>query len=105
MLKFQIANEFPDIPILSNDRPYTIEVYDCANKEKIEVLRINVGEGNTKGIEMGKIRSSNKVAPLDENTILKASTLVIVSFSFTLISQLWVQNAICSHVENIFESY
>jgi len=24
---------------LNNDRPYSIEVYDCANQQKIEVLR------------------------------------------------------------------
>merc|ERR1712223_445362 len=75
--KCQIEHILPSaVPILNNDRPYTIEVYDCANQQKIEVLRINLADDKQKtGIEMGKsiLKSpSNKVAPiLDENSILK----------------------------------
>ena len=68
---------------MNNDRPYTIEVYDCANEQKIEVLRINLTDDKQKsGIEMGKsvqsiMKPSNKVAPvLDENSILKDSATV-----------------------------
>ena len=81
---FQIEHILPStVPVLNNDRPYTIEVYDCANEQKIEVLRINLTDDKQKsGIEMGKsvqsiMKPSNKVAPvLDENSILKDSTAV-----------------------------
>merc|ERR1712223_566407 len=84
--KCQIEHILPSaVPILNNDRPYTIEVYDCANQQKIEVLRINLADDKQKtGIEMGKsiLKSpSNKVAPiLDENSILKDTSAVSQSF-------------------------
>ena len=82
---FQIEHILPStVPVLNNDRPYTIEVYDCANEQKVEVLRINLADDKQKsGIEMGKSIQSilktptNKVAPvLDENSILKDSSVV-----------------------------
>merc|ERR1711971_434292 len=80
----QIEHILPGaVPILNNDRPYSIEVYDCANQQKIEVLRINLADDKkTSGIEMGKSvlkpMSGNKVAPiLDETSILKDSSLGI----------------------------
>ena len=86
-LLFQIEHtyELPTaLPILNNDRPYTIEVYDCANEQKVEVLRINLTDDKLKtGIEMGQKSSvqsilktpSNKIVPvLDENSILKDSS-------------------------------
>jgi len=82
--KCQIEHILPGaVPILNNDRPYSIEVYDCTNQQKIEVLRINLAEDKkTSGIEMGKSilkpMSGNKVAPiLDEKSILKDSSLGI----------------------------
>ena len=66
------------VPIIENDRPYTIEVYDTSTPAKVEVLRINIGKNGDKSaeteIEMGRYVKSNKVAPaiLDENSILKA---------------------------------
>ena len=83
---FQIEHILPStVPVLNNDRPYTIEVYDCANEQKIEVLRINLTDDKQKaGIEMGKsvqsiMKPSNKVAPvLDENSILKDSSTVSI---------------------------
>ena len=88
LFNFQIEHILPSaVPILNNDRPYTIEVYDCANQQKIEVLRINLADDKQKtGIEMGKsiLKSpSNKVAPiLDENSILKDTSAVSQSFFY-----------------------
>ena len=60
-------------------------MYETGNQKKIEVLRINVGD--QKAVEkMGKAKISNKVAPLNENTILKATS--VVSFVYLLICTL-----------------
>jgi len=62
----QIEHVLPsNVPILSNDRPYTIEVYDCTSQQQIEVLRINLDSKRNTGIEMGSFVSlaRNKVAP------------------------------------------
>ena len=79
------------MPILRNDRPYTIEVYDASKPQKIEVLRIKIDKNGDQGvmktgIEMGKFLK-NKVAPvLDENSILKAdqSSVSISKLKFRL---------------------
>ena len=78
LIGLQVEKVVPDVPILRNDRPYTIEVYDASTPQKIEVLRINIDKNGEKGImkpgiEMGRYKS-NKVSPaaLDENSILKA---------------------------------
>ena len=71
----------PEVPILNNDRPYTIEVFDCGDKEKIEVLRINISsQGQSPKIEMGK--GYSKVHPSDESSSISSSTKVsIISMS------------------------
>ena len=78
LIGLQVEKVVPDVPILRNDRPYTIEVYDASTPQKIEVLRINIDKNGERGIlktgiEMGRYKS-NKVSPavLDENSILKA---------------------------------
>ena len=71
---FKVEDAVPNVPILSDDRPYTIEVFDCAKEDKIEVLRINIANKNqSPRIEMGKgAKNSAKVHPLelDENSTI-----------------------------------
>ena len=67
----------PEVPILNNDRPYTIEVFECGDKEKIEVLRINISsQGQSPTIEMGK--GYSKVHPSDESSSISSSTKVSI---------------------------
>lgn len=65
---FKDEGAIPTVPILTNDRPYTIQVYDCANERKIEVLRVNIDKG-TGRIDMGKIKQSSKVHPEESQAI------------------------------------
>ena len=69
------------VPILNNDRPYTIEVYDCGSQNKIEVLRINIADKKS-GIEMGNIiRSQNKIEPYEDKSILKETKVITRDYS------------------------
>ena len=75
MTLFKVEKAVPEVPILNDDRPYTIEVFDCAAKEKIEVLRINLSsQGQSPKVEMGK--GYSKVHPSDESSSISSSTKV-----------------------------
>ena len=75
ILFFKVETAVPNVPILSNDRPYTIEVFDCATQDKVEVLRINISKkGETPPrIEMSP-RKSSRVFPLNESSAIVSST-------------------------------
>lgn len=72
----QIEKALP-APILNNDVPYTIEVYDCGAEHKIEVLRINIADQKF-GIEMG-----NAVKKACENITKAGGSKKIEPSSFT----------------------
>ncbi len=79
-LLIQVETTLSDVPILTNDRPYTIEIYDCADRKKIEVLRINLTNDKNKSssrIEMGSKVKHNQIEPLNENSILKSDQVKV----------------------------
>ena len=68
----------PNVPILSNDRPYTIEVFDCASQDKVEVLRINISKKGEKTPRIEMSPRKNQVFPLNETSAIVSAELKVI---------------------------
>ena len=75
---FKVETAIPNVPILSNDRPYTIEVFDCASQDKVEVLRINISKKGEKTPRIEMSPRKNQVFPLNETSAIVSSELKVI---------------------------
>ena len=88
---------------MSNDRPYTIEVFDCATQDKVEVLRINIAKKGEKTprIEMSP-RKSSRVFPLNESSAIVSAELKPTK-QYTKEDEIQVEKVVEEETEKVFE--